>query len=47
MSAIDIKLKIKIIGEEIEILEKIKYLGIMMDKNLKFGDHLNYKGEFF
>lgn len=34
--------KIKIEGVEIKIIDKVKYLGIIINSNLKFGDHIDY-----
>lgn len=38
-------LKIEIEGKEIEQKTKIKYLGVILDKNLKFGPHVEYVSE--
>jgi len=34
--------KVKFRGEELEVVNKIKYLGVVIDKNLNFAEHVDY-----
>jgi len=36
--------KVKFRGEELEVVNKIKYLGVVIDKNLNFAEHVDYIG---
>ena len=38
-------LKIRIKNIEIEVVEEIKYLGVIIDRNLRFSAHVNYIGK--
>ena len=38
-------MKIKMRGSELEVVSEIKYLRVMIDKNLIFSLHVNYLGK--